>query len=101
MQDLDCFEVVYVKSLMKSQSHKTRSGGGNMYDQSTRNYQHYTNIHLKQYTLDTLKNLKLHFKMLQDISLIFFKKKATKYVVIFSLQKIWNALNVVVCQIYL
>ncbi len=45
MQELGCFELVYVKSLMKSQSHETRSSmkltaGGNIYDQSTRNWQH-------------------------------------------------------------
>ncbi len=70
-----CFELFYVKSLVKSQSHETRSsmeltGEGNIYDQNTRNWQHQTNIHVKWYKLDTLKNLKLHFKMLQNISLI-------------------------------
>ncbi len=29
-----------------------------------------TNIHVQRYKLDTLNNLKLHFKMLQKISLI-------------------------------
>ncbi len=42
MQELGCFELVYIKSLLISQSHETRSGmkvsgGGNIYDQNTRN----------------------------------------------------------------
>ncbi len=37
--------------------------------------------------LDTLKNLKFNFKMLQDISLILWIKKATKCVTIFLSQK--------------
>ncbi len=45
MQEWGCFELVYVKSWMKSQCHETRScmkltRGGNVYDQSTRNWQH-------------------------------------------------------------
>ncbi len=45
MQELGCLELVYVKSLMKLQSHETRSsmkltGGGNIYDQYTRNLQY-------------------------------------------------------------
>ncbi len=57
-----CFELIYV-------NHETRSsmkltGGGNMYDHSTRNW-HYTNV--QWYKLDAVKNLKLHFKMLQRI----------------------------------
>ncbi len=40
-----------------------------------------TNIHVQWYKLDTLKNLKLHFKMLQNISLIVcIKKKSTMFV---------------------
>ncbi len=35
-----------------------------------------TNIHVQLYKLDTLKNLKLHFKMLQIISLVVCIKKA-------------------------
>ncbi len=51
--------------------------------------------------LDTLKNLKLHFKMLQNFSLIVCIKKATKCVMIFPSQNDLNgALNVGVCQIY-
>ncbi len=42
------------------------------------------------YKLDTLKNLKLHFKMLQNISLIVCIKKATKCIMIFPSQ---NGLN--------
>ncbi len=45
MHELGCFELVYFKSLMKSQSYETRSSmkltvGGNIYDQSTRNWQY-------------------------------------------------------------
>ncbi len=59
------------------------------------------NIHAKWYTLDTLKNLKLHFKMLQSISLIACIKNATKCVVIFPSQNDLNvALDVGVYQIY-
>ncbi len=106
MQELGCLELVYVKSLMKSQSHETRSSmiltaGGNIYDQNTRNGQQFTNIHVQWYKLDTVKNLKLHFKMLQNISLIVCIKKATKCVVIFPSQNDSNGvLDVSVCQIY-
>ncbi len=44
MHELGWFELVCVKSLMKSQSHETKSSmkltGGGIYDQSTRNRQH-------------------------------------------------------------
>ncbi len=54
MQELGCFELVYVKFLMKSKSHETRSsmkltGRGNMYDQSTGKWQHYANIYVQWY----------------------------------------------------
>ncbi len=62
------------------------TGRTNIYYKSTRNWQHYTNIHVQQYKLDTLKNRKLHFKMLQNIPLIVRTKKATKCVVIFPSQ---------------
>ncbi len=45
-------------------------GGGNIYDQGTRKGQNYSKFHVQWYKLDTLNNLKLHFKMLQIISLI-------------------------------
>ncbi len=37
------------------------TGGGNMYYQITRNLQHYTNIHLQQYKLDTKTESKSAF----------------------------------------
>ncbi len=43
-------------------------------------------MHVELYKLDTLKNLKLHFKMLQIISLIVCIKKATKMLFFFLLQ---------------
>ncbi len=106
MHKLVCFELVFVRSLIKSQSHETRSsmkltGEGNIYDQSTRNWQHWANIHVQWYKLDTLKNLKLHFKILQNISLIVCIKKTTKCVLIFPSQNDLNgALDVGNCKIY-
>ncbi len=104
MQELGCFELVYVKSLMKSQHHETRSSMkltvSCMYNQRTRNEQHYTNIHVQRYILDTLKNLKQHCIMLQNISMIVCMKKATKCVVIFPSQNDfnWGDLDVDACQ---
>ncbi len=51
-----------------------------MYDKCLRNWEHYTNIHVQWNKLHTVKNLKLQFKMLQNISLIVIIKKATKCV---------------------
>ncbi len=62
-----------------------------------------TNIHVLWHKLDTLKNLKLHFKMLQiaNISLIVCTKKAAKCVVIFPSQNDLNRdRDADVCQIY-
>ncbi len=51
--------------------------------------------------IDTLKNLKLHFKMVQNISLVVCIKKATKCVVIFPSQNDLNmALDVGVLNIF-
>ncbi len=62
------------------------TGGDNIYDQSTRKWKDTTNIHVQWHKLDTLKNLKLHFKMLQNISFIVCLKMATKSVMIFPSQ---------------
>ncbi len=88
LQEFGCFEHVYVKSLMESHSHETMNsmkltGVGNICDQSTRNWQHKT----KFMSNGMLKNLKLHFKMLQNISLIVCIKKASKMCYDFSLTK--------------
>ncbi len=70
MQELGCFELVYVK-LMKSQRYGTRSNmkltGGGIQVQEIENTIRV--FMTKRCKLDTLKNLKLHFKMLQNISL--------------------------------
>ncbi len=69
------------------------TGGGNMYDQSIRNRQHYSNIHIQKYKLDTLMNLKLQFYLIVCI------RKATKFIMIFPSQNDLNrALGVSVCQ---
>ncbi len=65
--------------------------------QSTRHLQHQTNTHFQWCKVDTLKSLKLHFKMLQNISLIVCRKKATKCVMFFPSQNDLNgALDVCV-----
>ncbi len=58
-------------------------------------------MYAQWYKLDTVKNLKLLFKMLQNISLILCIKKATKYVMIFQSQNDLKGLSISVCVKYI
>ncbi len=93
--------------LMKSQNHETSSSmkltsGGNMYDQNTRNWYIPHQYACTMVQTRYFKEYKLHFKILQNISLIVCIKKTTKCVVILSSQHDFNVdFDVGMCQIYL